>query len=403
MVKAQLWTRDFIALVIANGFLFSGFHFLLPTLTLYAANLGATGSEIGLIGGIFGYSAIAIRFFTDTGVRRLGKKKCLYFGLALSILATLSYYVFNSIHAIIAARVLHGFGFGLSTTFAAAIVADVIPASRRGEGIGYFGLGSTVMMAIAPAVGLFLLNDIGPTALFFVSAAVSIFAVAAAFVCRAGKKEPNPPQREKTSWRNRICETGTGLPAVLTILFGAAYGSVNTYIAMMASEAHIANAGLFFITGTVFVFISRPFGGRLLDSKGAFAVVLPGSLLYLVALLLITAAHSLALLLVASVFYGLGAGLLLPALLTWILNMVRPERRSSASATFYNMLDIGTSTGLLILGIVAGFVGYRQMYWSVIAIMICFTVLFMFCHYRYGTDAAAAQGVQKGAAAIRKE
>ena len=113
---------------------------------------------------------------------------------------------------------------------------------------------------------------------------------------------------------------------------------------MMAAEAHIENAGLFFIIGTLFVFISRPFGGRLLDAKGAFAVVMPGSVLYLIGLLLIMAAHSLTVLLAASVFYGLGAGLLLPALLTWILNMVRPERRSSASATFYNMLDIGTST-----------------------------------------------------------
>ena len=67
-------------------------------------------------------------------------------------------------------------------------------------------------------------------------------------------------------------------------------------------------------------------------------------------------AHSLMALLAASVFYGLGAGLLLPALLTWILNMVRPERRSSASATFYNMLDIGTSTGILVLGVIAGMV-----------------------------------------------
>lgn len=95
------------------------------------------------------------------------KKKCLYLGLALSILATVSYYMFSSIHAIVAARILHGFGFGMSTTFAAAIVADIIPASRRGEGIGYFGLGSTVMMALAPAVGLFLLSEIGPSALFF--------------------------------------------------------------------------------------------------------------------------------------------------------------------------------------------------------------------------------------------
>ena len=177
LMKETLWTRDFVALVLANGFLFAGFHFLLPTITLYAASLGATGGEIGLIGGIFGYSAICIRLFTDAGVHHLGKKKCLYLGLALSILATVSYYMFSSIHAIVAARILHGFGFGMSTTFAAAIVADIIPASRRGEGIGYFGLGSTVMMALAPAVGLFLLSEIGPSALFFSSAAVSFLAV----------------------------------------------------------------------------------------------------------------------------------------------------------------------------------------------------------------------------------
>lgn len=154
-----------------------------------------------------------------------------------------------------------------------------------------------------------------------------------------------------------------------------------------------------FIIGTLFVFISRPFGGRLLDAKGAFAVVMPGSVLYLIGLLLIMAAHSLTALLAASVFYGLGAGLLLPALLTWILNMVRPERRSSASATFYNMLDIGTSTGILVLGVIAGMVGYRHMYWSVTALMICFAVLFMFCHYRYGSDVMASQKVGKGAVA----
>lgn len=172
--------------------------------------------------------------------------------LALSILATVSYYMFDSIHAIVAARILHGFGFGLSTTFAAAIVADVIPASRRGEGIGYFGLGSTVMMALAPAVGLFLLNDISPAALFFSSAAFSFLAVLVSIFCHAGKKVRRVEVTEKASLRDRICETGTGLPAILTIFFGAAYGSVNTYIAMMAAEAHIENAGLFFISRSFF-------------------------------------------------------------------------------------------------------------------------------------------------------
>jgi predicted MFS family arabinose efflux permease len=290
--------------------------------------------------------------------------------------------IFPNADAIIFARVLHGLGFGLSTTFAAAIAADVIPAARRGEGIGYFGMGSTVAMALAPAFGLYLLAE-SATWLFTASIVVSLLAILMAYVCKTHEAvtelPPTPPLH--SSIRNRICEHGTAGPSLLTILFGAGYGSVNTFIAMLAAEKSVENAGLFFVIGTLFVFISRPFGGRLLDKYGAFAVVLPGAVSYLLALGIMVMADSLTGLLVASVFYGLGAGALLPALLTWMLNMVRPDRHSAASATFYNMLDIGTSTGLIVLGAVAGSVGYTNMFWYVIGIMSMFLVLAVFQYY----------------------
>lgn len=100
-------------------------------------------------------------------MHKFGKKKCLYLGLLCSFLATLSYDMFTSVYSLIVARILHGIGFGLSTTFAAALVVDVIPAQRRGEGIGYFGLGSTVAMAVAPALGVMLLTDFSANMLFF--------------------------------------------------------------------------------------------------------------------------------------------------------------------------------------------------------------------------------------------
>ena len=371
-----------MALIAANGFLFASFHFLLPTITVYAASLGVTGAQIGLIGGIFGYSAIFIRLFTDTGVRAFGKKKCLYAGLLLCVASVLGYMLFPSADAIIFARVIHGLGFGLSTTFAAAIAADVIPAARRGEGIGYFGMGSTVAMALAPAFGLYLLAE-SPIWLFAASIAVSLLAIIMAYACKtkeAVTELPSTPPLH-SSIRNRLCEHGTAGPSLLTILFGAGYGSVNTFIAMLAAEKSVENAGLFFVIGTLFVFISRPFGGRLLDKYGAFAVVLPGAVSYLLALGIMVMADSLTGLLVASVFYGLGAGALLPALLTWMLNMVRSDRHSAASATFYNMLDIGTSTGLIVLGTLAGSVGYTQMFMYVMGIMALFLLLAVFQYY----------------------
>ena len=378
MQNTKLWSKDFIALVMTNGLLFASFHFLLPTLPMYADHLGATGTEIGLIGGIFGFSAIFIRLFTDIGVRVLGKKNSLYAGLFLSILATMSYFIFDSIDAIILARVVHGFGFGLSTTFATAIAADVIPAARRGEGVGYLGLGSTAAMALAPALGLSMLLDLGPGVLFTFLAVMSLLAIGTAKVCSETETVPAlPVPAVHSSVHNRLFEAGTGVPAVLTILFGAAYGSVNTFIAMLANETGIGHAGLFFVIGTLFIFISRPFGGRLFDRKGPFFVILPGSIFFIVALVLIFMAMSLPLLLLASVFYGLGGGLLLPALMTWMLNLVQADRRSAAGATFYNMLDIGTSSGLILLGSLAGSIGYAAMYRYVAVIMVVFVLFFL--------------------------
>jgi len=186
MTTEKLWSRDFIALTAANGLLFAGFHILLPTLPIYVASLGASGSEIGLIAGIFGYSAIFIRLFTDTGVRAFGKKTCLYAGLLFSLLATAGYALLDSVGAIVIARVIHGFGFGLSTTFAAALVADVIPASRRGEGIGYFGLGSTIAMALRPGAA-FRHQPLGPVYRFWRRDARS-----------ASCRPPGPHSREGT-------------------------------------------------------------------------------------------------------------------------------------------------------------------------------------------------------------
>ena len=233
-------------------------------------------------------------------------------------------------------------------------------------------------MALAPALGLSMLLDLGPGVLFTFSAVMSLLAIGTAKVCSETETVPAlPVPAVHSSVHNRLFEAGTGVPAVLTILFGAAYGSVNTFIAMLANETGIGHAGLFFVIGTLFIFISRPFGGRLFDRKGPFFVILPGSIFFIVALVLIFMATSLPLLLLASVFYGFGGGLLLPALMTWMLNLVQADRRSAAGATFYNMLDIGTSSGLILLGSLAGSIGYAAMYRYVAVIMVVFVLFFL--------------------------
>lgn len=380
MTKAPLWTKRFFAIIIANGLLFASFHCLLPTLPLYVASLGASGTEIGLISGIFGVSAICIRFFTDDFVKLLGKKRCLYVGLVLSLGATIAYGFFTSVPLLLLARIIQGLGFGLGTTFAAALAVDIIPSSRRGEGVGYFGLGNTISMGVAPAIGVALLTGFSADFLFGFSAAAAAVAIVCTLFCseslsaiRRARRAP----KVAVPWRSRFFEAGTEFPSFFTMLFGLAYGCVNTFIALLAQEANIPNPGFFFVIGTIFVFITRTFGGRVYDSKGPFWVLLPGIISYIVGLVIIINASSFLALMIAAIFYGTGAGLIMPSLMTWLFNSVAPERRASASATYYNMLDVGTSGGIIVLGSVAGSIGYVNMFYYILATMVLFLIVFL--------------------------
>lgn len=379
----KLWTKNFVSLTLTNGLFFGGFHILLPTIPLYAAQQGGTSTQVGLIAGIFVFSAIFIRLFTDYGKNKFGKMNCLFIGIAISFLAAASYLIWNSVAELLAIRVIHGIGFGIATTFYATIAADVVPSARIGEGMGYFGLGTTVAMAIAPALGIWLLNEYGFSAVFIVAVLCQIIAYVWTRFCSFSSAMPVDDFQTKhsNSIVDKFMEKGTRFPAFLTVLFGISYGSVLNFIAVFAKEVHITNPGYFFLLGTVCVCLSRTVTGRIFDKKGPAWVILPGAILFLLSFVVLNMTTSLGVLLGASVLYGLGLGALFPALQTWILNLVPDDRRSAASATFYNVLDVGTGGGAILFGILAGQVGFASVYIYSIATMVLFILAYSYSLY----------------------
>lgn len=389
MTERTIWTKNFVLITIANGLLFVNFHCLVPTIAMYAASLGASGSEIGIIAGIFAFSAILVRLFTDAFVQRLGKRGCLVLGLFLSLSATVSYGMFTNFHALLLARIVHGFGFCLSTTFAAALAVDVIPLRHRGEGLGYFGLGNTVSMGAAPAIGVAVFSNVNAVALFAMSAGAALLSLLL-FRCVSGSQKEEKSSLAETArkklplpLKNRLYEKGTGIISLFAVLFGFVFASVNTYLPLMAQEKGIPYSGFFFLIGTLFTFLSRLFGGKLYDRRGPFSVIIPGLLIYSVFLLLLLSASSAAMLLFSSAFFGLGAGLVMPSVMTWLFNTAAPERRSNAGATYYNMLDLGTCTGIIVLGAAAGAVGYVVIFKYVLAVMAFYLIFALWVYKRW--------------------
>lgn len=151
MDKPQLWTKDFLIDSATNFFVYLVFYLLMAVIAIYAMdNLQASPSEAGLASGIFIVAALFSRVLTGSFIERVGRKKMLYIGLTVFLLATFLYFGITSLPFLFLIRFLHGMGFGIASTATGTIVASIIPQGRRGEGIGYYALSNTLASAVGP-------------------------------------------------------------------------------------------------------------------------------------------------------------------------------------------------------------------------------------------------------------
>ncbi|GMK41217.1 MFS transporter [Paenibacillus sp. CCS19] len=379
----KLWTADFILITFASFFLFFGFQMLLPTLPVYMQDLGGDNTAVGLIIGIFTVFALVTRPLVGA-VMGNSKKGWLMAGLLLCFVIISGYHWTTSVVLLLLARCVHGVGWGVVTVTSGTLAADVIPAARRGEGIGYFGLASTLAMALAPAIGLAILDGSWHMqGVIFIAAGSTILSLLCAWGVKRKRSNKDvhtanveKPQA-KPSFRSQLFEPKALFPSLLALLIGIVYGGIVSFITLFGKEVNIGNVGLFFTLNAVCLLIVRLISGRLFDRKGHVWVILPGSVLMAAALIVLSYAHDLTTLAISAVLFGLGFGAVQPSLQAWILNRVEPAKRGPANATFYSMFDLGIGGGAMLLGQLAEATSYAAMYRYSFLVVVFFCLVYV--------------------------
>src|SRR5690625_3885663 len=168
--RDKIWTRDFILICLANFFIFLGFQMTLPTIPLFVEYLGGNDRLIGIVVGIFTFSALLIRPWAGHALETKGRRFIYLLGLAIFVISVGSYMFVASLFFLFAMRIIQGAGWGLSTTAGGTVATDLIPPKRRGEGMGYFGLSGNMALAFGPALGLSLAGVISFSKLFLICA-----------------------------------------------------------------------------------------------------------------------------------------------------------------------------------------------------------------------------------------
>jgi MFS family permease len=362
--QTKLWTRNFIAVSASNFFLFMSFYFLLVTLPVYVVNdLGASKSSAGLLTTAFLLAAIIIRPFSGKLIEKYGGRTILIISLVLFLATTLFYFFSNSVSQLLMVRLIHGISFGMATTAAGSIVADIIPEKRRGEGMGYFILSSALAMVIGPYLGLTSMQSGGIHVMLMIALVASLGGLIAGFSL-SKTKERRETSMEPTKFTTGSLFEKTALPIAITgAFFAIIYSSIISFISVYANEIHLGHVASFFFVVYAFVLlVSRPFTGRWFDQFGANIIVFPGIILFSIGLFILSQASSGFIFLLAAAFIGLGWGTLFPTFQTIAIQTAPPKRRAMATATFLSVFDAGIGLGSYIVGVIATGISFSQLY-----------------------------------------
>src|SRR5699024_2367860 len=154
--QAKIFTKDFILILCANFFVFLGFQMTLPTIPIFVNELGGSDQVVGLIVGIFTFSALLFRPYAGKALETKGRATVFLFGLALFVLSVGTFGFITPMAFLVVMRIIQGIGWGFSTTAAGTIATDLLPPVRRGDGMGYFCLSCILALAFGPSLLLSL-------------------------------------------------------------------------------------------------------------------------------------------------------------------------------------------------------------------------------------------------------
>lgn len=349
--KAPLWNRNFIQCCLSYFLMNFAFYMLMPTLPLYLADQLAIGpSEVGIVLSSYTIGLMCVRPFSGYLVDCFSRKTLYLFAFASFALLFAGYLAAATLLTIMAVRFVQGGFMGLTSVSGNTITIDVIPSSRRGEGMGFYGLAINLAMSLAPLVAVTLYERQGFHPLVIASLVIASLGVVSVGFIRYPGRQPAPRPAFSLDRFILVEALPTGLAYLLVAI---PYGMILSFVVLYGKELGVASSGYFFIWMAVGVGSARLIAGRLVD-RGQIHRVAISSLVSLAAsfTLFAFAPHPTVFFL-CGLAIGIGFGISVPAFQCLFVNVAPHNRRGTATSTYLTSFDLGVGAGMLAAGFIA--------------------------------------------------
>ena len=370
MTQDRLWNRNYCKVMAANFSLFFAFYVLTPLLPLYLSeHFGATKDVIGMVLSGYTITALLVRPFSGYVVDTFPRKKVLLICFTAFAIFFAGYLAASTLLLFLIVRTLHGGPFGALTVANSTVAIDVLPSSRRTEGIGYYGLSNNLAMAIAPTIGIFVYQWSGSfELLFWIALAVAVGGLMVDSTVKV-KPQTSHLKPQTLSWDRFFLLRGW-LLGVNMVAFGFSFGVLSNYLAIYGKEVMgiTGGTGTYFMLCSVGLILSRIQGGKALRKGRLTHNAGSGMVISLIGYTLFILVPNMVGYYASALLIGLGNGHMWPAFQNMTINVASNNQRGTANSTILISWDIGMGLGILLGGVIAEMISYGAAFWTVVLI-----------------------------------
>lgn len=376
----MLYTPAFAALFLANLLMVASFtsFFLFP---LFITGHGGTHQDIGIIMGAFALASALSRPWISEMIDRIGRKRSFTIGSTIMTILPLTYLLLHGpiseyYITLLLIRVVHGIGLAICFTSVFTFIVDLIPVNRLNEGIGMFGTSGLIGMAIGPLVAEPILHNFGFPTFFLTSSGFAATALLLQSPIKDQHSSQPSTQQTIPSFFTLLKTRKQLICGGLALFFGFGLAATVNFIAPFAQERELSHTSLYYTAYSCSAVGIRFVAGRLADRVGENQIIPWGLSLAAGGLLLVPLVHGNLLLLTAGFIFGIGHGLLFPALNAMAVRGEPYAVRGKVTGIFTGGIDTGVFCGAFILGVIGETAGFTALFICAGLVVLCGLILF---------------------------
>ncbi|MBO0991810.1 MFS transporter [Bacillus sp. SD088] len=380
-MKEKLWTKQYILVISMTILFFLSMQSLLGGFPIYVANMTQDPASGGLMTTAFMLAAVLSRPFIGVIIPKINMKQWLIRSILFTVAMVVLSYFTTSLGLLILLRVMQGIGFGFITTLFATLATNLIPSPRLGEGIGYFGMSTSIGSTLGPMMAILMIHSFSFKTVLVFSFLMLVLVWLASYWVKSPPILVKANDEPKASIMQAAFDRKAFLPCFLVMLFYITFAGVVNFLDGLGEVSGLGGqTSIFFLFIAIMLVATRPFSGIIFDRFGHKYLIYPASFAAIIGLVLLAKTGSMYTLVFAGIFYGFAYGVMQPTFQAWAVSQVSPEKKATANAMSLSFMDLGQAIGAFALGRTAGIIGYHSMYGVAAITIAVLLVIYLSIH-----------------------